>query len=160
MSEKKDKKPKGGEKSTAQILNESRNVLYGESSDMSLLVNNMFTLLNRMDTRLTSIEKNTGKNTTTLNQMNDKLTSLTARVITAEKDIIDVKNRVTELETNSQDTGSLFDEIKKTDNMEKGFDDLKKKHSKIYDVRQGMNEHIQKLEHENEKLHDKLLDMQ
>ena len=44
--------------------------------------------------------------------------------------------------------------------MEKDFDDLKKKHSEIDDVRQDMNEHIQKLEHENEKLHDKLLDMQ
>ena len=121
MSEKRDKKPKRGEKSTAQILNESRNVLYGESSDMSLLMNNMFTLLNRMDTRLTSIEKNTGKNTTTLNQMNDKLTSLTARIITAEKDIIDVKNRVTELETNSQDTGNLFDEKKKNRQHGKWF---------------------------------------
>jgi hypothetical protein len=42
-----------------------------------------------MDTRLSTIEKNTGKkNTVTLNQMN----TLTARVITAETDIVHVKS--------------------------------------------------------------------
>lgn len=161
MADKKDKKSKSGEKSTAQILSDSRNVLYGDSTDISLLMNNMLTLMNRMDTRLTNIEKNTSKNTTTLSQMNDKLTSLTARVITAEKDIVDVKSRVTELETNSLGTGNLFDEIKrKSDDMQKSFVELKKSHSEVDTIRQDINEHIQKLEQENEALHEKFIDMQ
>jgi hypothetical protein len=38
----------------------------------------------------------------TLNQMNDKLNTLTARVITAETDIVHVKSRVADLEASSQ----------------------------------------------------------
>jgi hypothetical protein len=60
------------QKSTTEILKESRSVLYGDEVEVSSVLNNVLTLLNRMDTRLSTIEKNTGKNTVTLNQMNDK----------------------------------------------------------------------------------------
>ena len=55
-------------------------------------MNYVLKILNRMDTRLSSIEKNIGKNTHTLKEMNDKLTSLTSRLITAETEITKVKN--------------------------------------------------------------------
>jgi hypothetical protein len=44
----------------------------------------------------------------------DKLTTLTYRVITVENDITSVKTRVSDLETSSQGTSNLFDEIKET----------------------------------------------
>jgi hypothetical protein len=44
--------------------------------------------------------------------MNDKLNTLTARVITAETDIVHVKSRVADLEASSQGTGNLFDDVK------------------------------------------------
>ena len=47
------------------------------------------------------------------------LTSLNARVLTAETEIVGVKNRVAELETSSQGTSNLFDEVKpKTEKLE------------------------------------------
>ena len=95
-----DKKDKKGQKSTTEILKESRSVLYGDEVEVSSVLNNVWTLLNRMDTRLSTIE-NTGTNTVTLNQMNDKLNTLTARVITAETDIVHVKSRVADLEASS-----------------------------------------------------------
>ena len=115
-----DKKDKKGQKSTTEILKESRSVFYGDEVEVSSVLNNVLTLLNRMDTRLSTIEKNTGKNTVTLNQMNDKLNTLTARVITAETDIVHVKSRVADLEASSQGTGNLFDDVKeKTVNYRK-----------------------------------------
>ena len=67
-----------------------------------------------MVSRLSSIEENTGKHTRTLKQMDDKLTSLTSRVMTVENEITSVKTRVSDLETGSQGTSNLFDEIKET----------------------------------------------
>jgi hypothetical protein len=46
--------------------------------------------------------------------MNDKLNTLTARVITAETDIVHVKSRVADLEASSQGTGNLFDDVKES----------------------------------------------
>jgi chromosome segregation ATPase len=80
-----------------------------------------------MDTRLSTIEKNTGKNTVTLNQMNDKLNTLTTRVITAETDIVHVISRVADLEASSQGTRNLFDDVKeKTNKLSKDFEKLRK----------------------------------
>jgi hypothetical protein len=56
-----DKKYKKGQKSTTEILKESRSVLYGDEVEVSSVLNNVLTLLNRMDTRLSTIEKKTGK---------------------------------------------------------------------------------------------------
>jgi uncharacterized protein YlxW (UPF0749 family) len=108
---KKDKKGNAKEKSITDILSESRNVLYGENVELTSVLTNVLLLLGRMDTRLFGIEHNTSVNTTTLSQMNDKLTSLNARVITAETEIVGVNNRVAELETSSQGTSNLFDEV-------------------------------------------------
>ena len=120
-----DKKDKKGQKSTTEILKESRSVLYGDEVEVSSVLNNVLTLLNRLDTRLSTIEKNTGNNAVTLNQMNDKLNTLTARVITAETDIVHVKSRVADLEASSQGTGNLFDDVKeKTDKLSKDFEKL------------------------------------
>ena len=153
-------KKKKNEKSTTQILSESRNVLYGENVEISSVLNNCLTLLTRMDTRLTNIEKNTGKNTTTLVQMNDKLTSLTARVITAENEIVAVKGRVTDIEANVQGTSNLFDEVSaKTDSLTKDVTELKEKMG-TEDSNASMKEDIQKLKEENDRLKGKLLDMQ
>jgi hypothetical protein len=46
--------------------------------------------------------------------MDEKLTSLTSRVIAVENEITSVKTRVSDLETSSQGTSNLFDEIKET----------------------------------------------
>jgi hypothetical protein len=116
---KKDKKGNAKEKSITDILTESRNVLYEENVELTSVLSNVLTLLCRMDTRLSGIEHSTSVNTTTLSQMNDKLTSLNARVITAETEIVGVKHRVAEPETSSQGTSNLFDEVKpKTEKLE------------------------------------------
>jgi predicted nucleic acid-binding Zn-ribbon protein len=110
----KDKKGNAKEKSITDILSESRNVLFGENVELT----SVLTSLGRMNTRLSGIEHNTSVNTT-LSQMNDKLTSLNVRVITAETQIVGVKNRVAELETSSQGTSNLLDEVKpKTEKLE------------------------------------------
>ena len=108
---KKDNKGNTKEKSITDILSESRNVLYGENVELTSVLINVLTLLGRIETRLSGIEHNTSVNTTTLGQMNDKLTSLNARVITAETEIVGVNNRVAELETSSPGTSNLFDEV-------------------------------------------------
>ncbi|VDI38254.1 Hypothetical predicted protein [Mytilus galloprovincialis] len=114
-----------------------------------------------MDTRLTSIEKNTGKNTTTLSQMNDKFNSLSARVIDAEKDIVDVKSRVTQLEATSHGTGNLFDEIKtKTDKLASDIEHLQRERTDFENRQENMKEKIDNLEEDKCMLNDKLIDMQ
>jgi hypothetical protein len=53
-----------------------------------------------MDTMLSTIEKKIQeKNTTTIKQMNDTLTSLTSRVITVERDVSHIKTRVSDMAT-------------------------------------------------------------
>lgn len=151
---------KKNKKSTADILQESRHVLYGDEVEVATVLENVLTLLNRMDTRLVSIEKNTSKNTSTLTQMNDKLNSLTARVITVETDIVNVKSRVSDLETSSEGTGNLFDEVKsKTCSLEKDIEQLKRNNGDGNDS-QSIKDELRKLESYNEKLKGKLLDMQ
>ncbi|VDI20591.1 protocadherin-15 [Mytilus galloprovincialis] len=114
-----------------------------------------------MFARLSSIEKNTGKNTSTLTQMNDKLTSITARVITAEKDIYDVKTRVSDLESNCQGTSNIFDEVKKkTDYLEKGFDKIKEDYLRLDTSRCRIAEDLIKVERENNDMKTKLTDIQ
>jgi chromosome segregation ATPase len=158
MGNKKDKK---GQKSTTGILKESRSVLYGDEVEESSVLNNVWTLLNRMDTRLSTIEKNTGKNAVTLNQMNDKLNTLTARVITAESDIVHVKSRVADLEASSQGTGNLFDDVKeKTDKLSKDFEKLRKERKEDARIRTSMVDEIKKIETENVKLKEKFIDME
>ncbi|VDI25874.1 Hypothetical predicted protein [Mytilus galloprovincialis] len=149
---------KKNKKSTADILQESRHVLYGDEVEVATVLENVLTLLNRMDTRLVSIEKNTSKNTGTLTQMNDKLNSLTARVITVETDI--VNSRVSDLETSSEGTGNLFDEVKsKTCSLEKDIEQLQRNNGDGNDS-QSIKDELRKLESYNEKLKGKLLDMQ
>lgn len=155
-----DKKGKT-DKSTAQILNESRNVLYGENVELSSVLNNVLTLLNRMDTRLSTIEKNTGKNTTTLKQMNDTLTSLTSRVITVESDVSQIKTRVSDMESSLQGTGNLFDEVKqKTDMLSINVDEVKVKQVDLDEARKTTNRTVKSIQDENASLQEKLLDMQ
>ncbi|CAC5395961.1 unnamed protein product [Mytilus coruscus] len=152
---------KKNKKSTADILKESRHVLYGDEVEVATVLENVLTLLNRMDTRLLSIEKNTGKNTSTLTQMNDKLNSLTARVITAETDIVNVKSRVSDLEASTEGTGNLFDDVKsKTYSLEKEIEQLKRSHGDENDTQENMKDELRKLESYNEKLKGKLLDIQ
>ncbi|XP_063418148.1 uncharacterized protein LOC134700894 [Mytilus trossulus] len=151
---------KKNKKSTANILQESRHVLYGDEVEVATVLENVLTLLNRMDTRLVSIEKNTSKNTSTLTQMNDKLNSLTARVITVETDIVNVKSRVSDLEARSEGTGNLFDEVKsKICSLEKDIEQLKRNNGDGNDS-QSIKDELRKLESYNEKLKGKLLDMQ
>jgi hypothetical protein len=69
MSKKEKGKDKKNELSTSQILGETRNVLFGENTQLTAVLNNLVTLFSRMDSRLSSIEENTGKNTRTLKQM-------------------------------------------------------------------------------------------
>ncbi|CAG2235575.1 unnamed protein product [Mytilus edulis] len=155
-----DKKDKKGNKSTTQIPKESRNVLYGEETEIPAVLNNVLTLLNRMDTRLSSIEKSK-KNTTTLSQMNDKLNSLSARVIDAEKGIVDVKSRVTQLEATSHGTGNIFDEIKaKTDKLASDIEHLQRERTDFENRQENMKEKIDNLEEEKCMLNDKFIDIQ
>ncbi|VDI69937.1 Hypothetical predicted protein [Mytilus galloprovincialis] len=93
--------------------------------------------------------------------MNDKLTSITARVITAEKDIYDVKTRVSDLESNCQGTSNIFDEVKKkTDYLEKGFDKIKEDYLRLDTSRCRIAEDLIKVERENNDMKTKLTDIQ
>lgn len=161
MSKKEKDKDKKNELSTSQILGETRNVLFGENTQLTAVLNNLVTLFSRMDSRLSSIEENTGKNTRTLKQMDDKLTSLTSRVITVENEITSVKTRVSDLETSSQGTSNLFDEIKETtETTKKGLEKIITKHQQTQFDRTKMTEDMKKLEEENSKLKEGLLDVQ
>lgn len=154
-------KNKNENKSTSQLLSDSRNVLYGGENEIASVLNNVLVLLNRMDSRLCTIESNTRKNTETLKQMNDTLTSLTARVITAEHEITDVKTRVGELEATSIGTGNLFDDIKsQTDNIVREVKDLKAEGIDTADENKRTKDKIDTLAVENESLKSRLVDMQ
>jgi predicted nucleic acid-binding Zn-ribbon protein len=161
MSKKEKDKDKKNELSTSQILGETRNVLFGENTQLTAVLNNLVTLFSRMDSRLSSIEENTGKNTRTLNQMDDKLTSLTSRVITVENEITSVKTRVSDLETSSQGTSNLFDEIKETtETTKKGLEKIITRHQQTQFDRTKMTEDMKRLEEENSKLKEGLIDVQ
>lgn len=154
------------QKATSQILNETRNVLYGdnqvnESGGIEAVLGNLLAVLGRMDTKLSTIEKNTNQNTSTLKDMSDKLTSLTSRVITAEHDIKDVKDRVSELEANTEGTGNLFDEMKtKTEDLNKAVRDLRADKIDQEDEYQTVKEKLDLLSADNNALKEKLTDLQ
>ena len=141
------------------MLGETRSVLFGDNTELTAVLNNLVTLFSRMDSRLSSIEENTGKNTRTLKQMDDKLTSLTSSVITVENEITSVKTRVSDLETSSQGTSNLFDEIKETtETTKKGLEKIRTKHQQTQFDRT-KTEDMKKLVEENSKLKEGLLDV-
>jgi chromosome segregation ATPase len=89
--------------------------------------------------------------------LDDKLTTLTYRVITVENDITSVKTRVSDLETSSQGTSNLFDEIKETtETTKKGLGKIITKHQQTQFDRTKMTEDMKKLVEENSKLKEGL----
>jgi predicted nuclease with TOPRIM domain len=72
-----------------------------------------------------------------------------------------VKTRVSDLETSSQGTSNLFDEIKETtETTKKGLEKIIAKHQQTQFDRTKMTEDMKKLEEENSKLKEGLLDVQ
>ena len=146
-------KKKKGEPSTTQILSDTRNVLYGDNVELSSVLNNVLTCLSRMDSKLVSIEKNTSKNTATLKQLDDKLTSLTSRVITAESEITNVKTRVAELESSSQGTSNLYDDMKeKSDDLKRDLNEVKASQKESVKEMKNTTDNIREIEEENAAL--------
>ena len=96
-------------KSTSDILGECRNTLYSDSApELYAIMRTMVDLMCRVDVRLTSIEKNTS----TLDEVNSKLDSLTKRVEKSENAVSSVQRRMTELEGDMQGSSNLFDGVK------------------------------------------------
>ena len=69
--------------STSEVLNESRNVLYGDGNESEVTLDQVYKLLSGMNSRLTKIEKDVA----TITQLNDIIRNLM-------KDFKDLKQKV------------------------------------------------------------------
>jgi predicted nucleic acid-binding Zn-ribbon protein len=96
-----------------------------------------------------------------LSKMNDNLTSFNARVITAETEIVGVKNRVAELETSSQGTSNLFDEVKpKTEKLESDLTVIQTSNVEAEREKLLIQDEIKKMEKAKVNIDEQILDMQ
>ncbi|KAK3083223.1 hypothetical protein FSP39_017228 [Pinctada imbricata] len=119
---------------------------------LATLVDSVLVLLQKMDTRLSVIEKRTE----TLEVINSKITKLDARVGVAENEIKTTKTKISEIEADLQGNSNLYDDVKgKTDELDNDLLRLKKRIGKV----EKMTDEISRLQEENGELHESLLEM-
>ena len=121
-------------KSTSDMLKESRNTLYGtegqdnekQSTELFGLVKNLLSVMTSMDARLSGIELHMKNNSEQLTTINKKLSTIEGRVNKAENDIERVKRDVNDLENDLQGNSNILDGIcEQTVNIERNIADMK-----------------------------------
>ncbi|CAC5425339.1 unnamed protein product [Mytilus coruscus] len=95
---------------TRKLMEDSRSIIEGNGDDLSvpLLLNTFISLVSSIDKRLQVVEKGIEN----FGEFKNIITSLTSRVITNEQALKTCQTKVTELETNVQGIGNLFDDVK------------------------------------------------
>ncbi|CAC5380625.1 unnamed protein product [Mytilus coruscus] len=95
---------------TRKLMEDSRSIIEGNGDDLSvpLLLNTFISLVSSIDKRLQVVEKGIEN----FGEFKNIITSLTSRVITNKQGLKTCQTKVTELETNVQGIGNLFDDVK------------------------------------------------
>ena len=146
------------EKSISDVLGEYRTTFYSDEDhtpEPNTILQTMIDLMTRVDIRLSAIEKNTS----TLDQVNQKLDTLTARVETAENTVTNVQKRMKELESDMEGHGNLFDGVwEEAHNAYRGVLDLRQEIRKAGQSDRHMKDEIAELRRMCTELQTKQLD--
>lgn len=112
---------------TAKLIDESRKIVEntGESQNASVILSMILKLVSSIDNRLQCVEQSVIK----IEEFKNVITSITSRLVTAEKTINECRSKMSELETNIQGVGNLFDDVKSK--TEKNRVEIKKIASKF-----------------------------
>lgn len=99
--------------STSQLLSECRNTLYSDTenvgqSTMPDMMKSILNMIAEVNIRLTSIEKNTSA----LDEINEKLGNLSLRMDNSERDLEAVKRSVSGMENDLQGNSNIMDRVK------------------------------------------------
>jgi peptidoglycan hydrolase CwlO-like protein len=95
---------------TRKLLQQSRKIVdeADDSTNISVLLNTILKLVSSIDVRLQGVEKSVGK----FDEIKTIITSLSSRIVSVEKNIINCQAKITEVENSVQGVGNLFDNLK------------------------------------------------
>ena len=95
---------------TRKLLQQSRKIVdeADDNTNISVLLNKILKLVSSIDVRLQGVEKSVGK----FDEIKTIITSLSSRVVSVEKNIINCQAKITEVENSVQGVGNLFDNLK------------------------------------------------
>ena len=95
---------------TRKLLQQSRKIVdeADDNTNISVLLNTILKLVSSIDVRLQGVEKSVGK----FDEIKTIITSLSSRVVSVEKNIINCQAKITEVENSVQGVGNLFDNLK------------------------------------------------
>lgn len=95
---------------TRKLLQQSRKIVEeaDENTSVNVILNMILRLVTSIDTRLQGVEKCFGK----FDELKNIITSLTSRVVTAEKSIKECQSKIKDLENGIEGVGNLYDNIK------------------------------------------------
>jgi len=125
---------------TTKLIEESRRIIENtdENPSASVILTMILKLISSIDNRLHRVEQGVIK----IEEFKTIITSVTSRLVTAEKSLQECKLKVTELEGNIQGVGNLFDNLKSE--SDKNRVDIKKFASKLHnDIQDVKNEAAQ-----------------
>ena len=95
---------------TRKLLQQSRKIVdeADDNTNISVLLNTILKLVSSIDVRLQGVETSVGK----FDVIKTIITSLSSRVVSVEKNIINSQAKITEVENSVQGVGYLFDNLK------------------------------------------------
>lgn len=147
--------------STSEVLAEYRKTVYSENENfdptlITQMMKAMQTMMSEMNSRLSAIEKNTS----TLEAINKKLSSLTIRMDDTEDEINQMKRKVTEIETDLQGNSNIMDKVKAAnDTIGRNVTQMKVSIKNIEEQENETTEEIDDLREMYEEIKEQVLDV-
>jgi uncharacterized phage infection (PIP) family protein YhgE len=104
---------KDKQKQTSEVLNESRETLYGTDRPNDPLSNSMFfQFMTRLDDRLKTIETNVTKSVGELDDIKKTVRSISGTVTTVQNEVKELSKKYVDLETHTQGMSNIFDNVR------------------------------------------------
>ncbi|CAC5365326.1 unnamed protein product [Mytilus coruscus] len=150
-------KKKKNKKSTTDILKESRHVLYGDEVEVATVLENALTLLNIMDTRLLSIEKNTDLEAS-LEETGNLFDDVKSKTCSLEKEIEQLKGNNGDDNDTQQSMKDELRKLKRYNEKLKGKlldfpPEIEEQRRKLYPIAKEASKHKLKVVMKRDKLY-------
>ncbi|KAK3106126.1 hypothetical protein FSP39_013217 [Pinctada imbricata] len=110
MADQKAEGKSNGEGRTEELMSECRQILYSENTEIHSMLQSVVDLIGKVDKRLTVIEKNTSS----LEKLDAKMTSLANRVTSTEKEVKVMREKVQDIEKSVEAHSDYYDDVKKS----------------------------------------------
>lgn len=152
---------KDKQKQTSEVLNESRETLYGTDRPNDPLSNSMFfQFMTRLDDRLKTIETNVTKSVGELDDIKKTVRSISGTVTTVQNEVKELSKKYVDLETHTQGMSNIFDNVRSecSDNS-KAIKELDQDNISICTHMESLAEDLKAFKLERNEMKSTLLDL-